>query len=117
MSSTSLVWRWASGACAKETCTCVDGPIVAALDERGRLFQNPSRLKRLLTASSQVRSTELLLRALRLTPAHFRLSARTAATAASGTTVTHEPITAVVVATAHRIETRCSIMPTSFDWE
>ena len=49
--------------------------------------------------------------------AHFRLSARTAATAARGTKVAHEPITAVVVATAHRIETRCSIMPTSFDCE
>ena len=35
---------------------------------------------------------------------------------ASGTSVAHEPITAVVVATAHRIETRCSITPTSFDW-
>ena len=31
--------------------------------------------------------------------------------------VAHEPITAVVVATAHRIDTRCSIMPTSFDCE
>ncbi len=49
--------------------------------------------------------------------AHLRLSARTAATAARGTNVAHEPITAVVVAIAHRIETRCSIMPTSFDWE
>src|ERR1700733_1751396 len=49
--------------------------------------------------------------------AHFRLSARTATTAARGTTVAHEPITAVVVAIAHRIETRCSIMPTSFDCE
>ncbi len=49
--------------------------------------------------------------------AHFRLSASTAAMAASGTTVAHEPITAVVVAIAHRIETRCSIMPTSFDCE
>ena len=37
--------------------------------------------------------------------------------AASGTIVAHEPMTAVVVATAHRIETRCSIMPTSFDCE
>ena len=51
------------------------------------------------------------------TAAHFRLSASTAAMAAIGTTVVHEPITAVVVATAHRIETRCSIMPTSFDCE
>jgi hypothetical protein len=49
--------------------------------------------------------------------AHFQLSANTAATAASGTMVVHEPITAAAVATAHRIETRCSIMPTSFDWE
>ena len=49
--------------------------------------------------------------------AHFRLSAKTAAIAARGTNVAHEPITAVVVATAHRIETRCSIMPTSFDCE
>jgi hypothetical protein len=49
--------------------------------------------------------------------AHLRLIAKTPATAASGTTVAHEPITAVVVATAHRIETRCSIMPTSFDCE
>jgi hypothetical protein len=49
--------------------------------------------------------------------AHFRLSAKTAAIAARGTNVAHEPITAVVVATAHRIETRCSIMPTSLDCE
>src|ERR1700722_20204816 len=49
--------------------------------------------------------------------AHFRLSAKTAAIAARGSTVAHEPITAVVVATAHRTETRCSIMPTSFDCE
>ena len=51
------------------------------------------------------------------TAAHFQLSARTPATAARGTTVAHEPITAAAVAIAHRIETRCSIMPTSFDWE
>ena len=47
----------------------------------------------------------------------LQMPARTPAMAASGTTVAHEPMTAVVVATAHRIETRCSIMPTSFDWE
>jgi len=49
--------------------------------------------------------------------AHFRLIARTAAIPASGTTTVHEPMTAIAVATAHKIETRCSISPTSFDWE
>ena len=49
--------------------------------------------------------------------AHFRLIARTGAIAASGTTTVDEPMTAIAVATAHKIETRCSIRPTSFDWE
>ncbi len=46
--------------------------------------------------------------------AHFHLIANTAATAARGTSTAHEPMTA---ATAHRIETRCSISTTSFDCE
>ncbi len=42
--------------------------------------------------------------------------AKTAATAARGTAA-HEPMTAIAVATAHRIDTRCSISRTSFDCE
>lgn len=56
-------------------------------------------------------------RAGEATSAHFQLIANMAATAARGTTAAHEPMTAIAAETAQRIETRCSISPTSFDCE